>query len=134
MKLKGTRRIRGLGRTLRKRMTPPEIRLWQELRKSPGGFTFRRQHEAGNYVLDFYCAPARLAIEVDGEIHSRGDQPVRDAARDAWLVGEGVRVIRIPAKELLHRLEEVIAYIVATASARQSPPSERSSGGGGPRP
>ncbi|PXA93405.1 hypothetical protein DMC47_22025 [Nostoc sp. 3335mG] len=118
MKLKGARRIRGLGRTLRKRMTPPEIRLWQQLRKSPGGFTFRRQHEAGDYVLDFYCAPARLAIEVDGEIHSRGDQPEKDAARDAWLAAEGVQVIRVPAKELLHHLEEVIAHIVALASSR----------------
>ncbi|WP_347233084.1 endonuclease domain-containing protein [Sphingomonas glacialis] len=62
-------------------MSLPEVLLWQVLRTRPDGHRFRRQAPAGDYVLDFYCAPARLAIEVDGEAHSRGDRPARDGAR-----------------------------------------------------
>jgi very-short-patch-repair endonuclease len=57
-------------------MSPPEVKLWLALRGSD--LRFRRQHAAGPYVLDFFCAPARLAIEVDGEAHNRGDRPARD--------------------------------------------------------
>ena len=59
--------------------------------------TFRRQHPVGPYVLDFYCADARLCVEVDGAFHHVGDRPQRDARRDAWLNGQGIEVVRIPA-------------------------------------
>ena len=51
---------------LRRKMSLPEVLLWRELRRSPDGFHFRKQHGAGNYILDFFCARANLAIEVDG--------------------------------------------------------------------
>jgi very-short-patch-repair endonuclease len=56
-------------RKLRSEMSLPETVLWRELRKRPDGFKFRRQHPAGVYVVDFYCAAAKLAIEVDGRTH-----------------------------------------------------------------
>jgi very-short-patch-repair endonuclease len=59
-------------RNLRRKMTLPEVILWQWLRQRPDGLKFRRQHPTGPYVLDFFCSDARLAIEVDGEAHSRG--------------------------------------------------------------
>ena len=49
-------------RKLRSEMSLPETILWRELRKRPGGHKFRRQHPAGKFVLDFYCAAARLNI------------------------------------------------------------------------
>ncbi|WP_204270871.1 DUF559 domain-containing protein, partial [Escherichia coli] len=64
--------------------------------QEPAWPRFRKQHAAGPYVLDFYCAPAMLAIEVDGEAHARGDRPARDATRDAWLAEQGVKVLRYP--------------------------------------
>ena len=72
-----------------------------------------------DYVLDFYCAPAMLAIEVDGEAHARGDRPARDAVRDAWLASQGVRVLRYPAKEVLTNLEGVVRQIIAVAIRRR---------------
>lgn len=72
-------------RRLRREMSLPEVKLWQILRKSPGGFRFRRQHPAGPFVLDFFCARANLAIEIDGFAHDTGERPMRDAARDTWL-------------------------------------------------
>lgn len=69
------------------------------------GFRFRRQHPIGPYILDFYCVELKVAIEVDGIQHD----PVRDARRDSWLLEQGIRTIRIPAKELLDDFDEVVA-------------------------
>ena len=75
MRLEGSDDARRHATRLRRAMTPPEIALWLALRRNDAGLRFRRQYPAGPYVLDFYCAPARLAIEIDGEVHARGDRP-----------------------------------------------------------
>ncbi|SFK25360.1 Very-short-patch-repair endonuclease [Sphingomonas sp. NFR04] len=128
---------------LRDEMTPPEIALWLALRKNDAGLRFRKQHPAGPYVLDFYCAPAALAIEADGEAHARGDRPERDATRDAWLKAQGVRVLRYAATEVLNHTDGVVRQILAVAidrrvklqAARRPPPPSPSAppppGGGG---
>ncbi|HEX7877449.1 MAG TPA: endonuclease domain-containing protein [Sphingobium sp.] len=110
--LYGPKQTQRRARELRRAMTLPEVLLWQELRKRPGGLRFRRQHPAGAYVLDFFCPGVKLAVEVDGEIHGRGDQPERDAARDAWLADQGVRVMRVPAVDVLHDVEAVVRHII----------------------
>jgi very-short-patch-repair endonuclease len=99
-------------------MTLPEVLLWRELRKRPGGLRFRRQHPAGPYVLDFFCATANLAVEVDGEAHSRGDRPQRDVTRDTWLHGRGIQVIRIPAADVLKNLDGVLQALSVHAGAK----------------
>ncbi|NIJ19149.1 very-short-patch-repair endonuclease [Sphingomonas naasensis] len=104
---------------LRKQMTPPEIGLWLALRRNDAGLRFRKQHGAGSYVLDFYCARAMLAVEVDGEAHGFGERPSRDAARDEWLVAQGVRVLRYPAGEVLANVEGVVSQIMAIAVDRR---------------
>jgi very-short-patch-repair endonuclease len=108
MRLKGDKHK---ARRLRRSMSLPEVLLWRELRKKPNGVQYRRQHPAGPYVLDFFCATAKLAIEVDGEAHNRGGRPQRDEARDEWLERQGVRVIRIPANEVLKNLDGVLQLI-----------------------
>ncbi len=105
-------------RTLRRSMTLPEGLLWGALRQRPDGFKFRRQHPAGFYVLDFFCAAASLAIEIDGTAHDRGDQPVFDAARDAQLTLHGIATLRIPARQVLTDLDGAIATILAAARVR----------------
>jgi very-short-patch-repair endonuclease len=70
-------------------------------------------------VLDFYCAPARLAVEVDGEAHSRGDRSMRDAVRDEWLAARGVRVLRYRAVDVLSNLEGVVREIMTIALERR---------------
>jgi very-short-patch-repair endonuclease len=113
--LHGPKDTQRRARTLRQAMTLPEVLLWQELSKRPAGLRFRRQHPAGVYVLDFFCPRHRLAIEVDGEVHGRGDRPQHDAVRDAWLIGEGVKVVRIPAADLLRDLEAAVLHIIGIA-------------------
>jgi len=105
-------------RKLRRTMTLPEVLLWRELRKKPNGRQYRRQHPAGPYVLDFFCAPANLAIEVDGESHNRGNQPARDERRDKWLEAKGIRVMRIPANDVLMNLDGVLHLIAVAADVR----------------
>ena len=103
-------------RSLRRRMSLPEVLLWQVLRKKPEGLKFRRQFPIHNVTVDFACLERRLIIEVDGESYNRGDQPRRDAARDAQLRNDGFHVMRIAARDVLDDMDAVIRWIVATCS------------------
>jgi very-short-patch-repair endonuclease len=99
-------------RELRKDMSLPEKILWAALRGSQlDGLRFRRQHPMGPYVFDFFCASARLAVEVDGSAHEMGRQPERDAVRDAWMADRGVRTLRIPAQWVLEDVDMAVAAI-----------------------
>lgn len=98
-------------------MSLPEVLLWQELRKRPGGFKFRRQCPVAPYTLDFACLEKRLAIEIDGEAHDRGDAPKRDAERDRVLAAKGFSVLRIAAQDILNDLESVVNGILARCQA-----------------
>ena len=109
----------------------PEVILWRALRQRPGGFKFRRQHPIGPYSLDFACLSARLAIEIDGEVHNRGDQPKNDAVRDAHMRERGFDTIRIPAREVLHSVDMVVIAIVSACRERQ--PLHQPSAGPPPR-
>jgi very-short-patch-repair endonuclease len=80
----------------------PEFVLWKQLqRRQLAGLHFRRQHPIGPYVLDFFCASARLAVEVDGMVHADAAQRVKDRVRDRWLGDRRIRVLRISAAEIL---------------------------------
>ncbi len=105
-------------RKLRSEMTLPEQVLWVQLRKRPGGFKFRRQHPAGHYVLDFYCASARLAIEVDGSTHDDAIAVARDNRRSEWLRSQGVATTRIPARLIFDDVEPVLLRLVEICRGR----------------
>ena len=119
-------------RKLRRNMTLPEVVLWHWLRQRPEGLKFRRQHPSGPYVLDFFCSDARLAIEVDGEAHSRGDRPQRDRTRDQWLRSAGIETLRIPAAAILDDADAALRWILAEATARL--PLHHPAAPGGPPP
>jgi very-short-patch-repair endonuclease len=108
--------IRQRAKSLRRAMTGPEKTLWFLLRRNALGWHFRRQHPIGPFILDFYCAPLKLCIEVDGPVHD--DQADRDARRTAWLSKERITVLRFSADEVETRPATVIAAI-----ARVAPPS-----------
>lgn len=93
-------------------MTPPEVMLWVRLRaRQPDGPRIRRQHPIGPYIADFYCADARLVIEVDGECHGMGDAPEHDERRDAYMVEKGLSVMRYSAAEVFAAPDEVATGI-----------------------
>jgi very-short-patch-repair endonuclease len=103
-------------RQLRRQMSLPEVLLWQVLRLRPDGLKFRRQFPIGQITVDFACLERRLIIEIDGEGHGFGDQPRRDAARDALLGRQGFQVMRIAARDVLKDMEAVLRYILATCA------------------
>jgi very-short-patch-repair endonuclease len=104
-------------------MTLPEILLWMRLKgKAIDGLKFRRQHPLGSYILDFFCADRRLAVEVDGQAHDRHTQIARDAVRDAWLAEHGVQVLRLRAQDVLNDLDNVVLSIASAAKAGSSTP------------
>ena len=105
-------------RSLRTEMSLPEVLLWQLLRKQPDGVKFRRQHPVGDFVLDFYCAEAKVCIEVDGIAHNLGDNPLRDEQRDGWLNEQGIEVLRIPATDVLRSPQESAEALVRYCKGR----------------
>ena len=109
-------------RQLRREMSLPEVLLWQQLRGRATGHKFRKQFPIGEMTVDFACLEQRLIIEVDGEGHSFGDQPRRDAARDAILAREGFRVIRVAARDVLRDMDFVLRFILSACGERGPPP------------
>ena len=97
----------------------PEVLVWRELRKRPGGHKFRRHHPLSRLELDFVCLERRLVIEIDGAVHDMGDEPQRDIRRDAYLRSRGFGILRIPAKEVLKDLKATVEAIVASCDARE---------------
>ena len=112
-------------RKLRSEMSLPETILWRELRKRPGGFKYRRQHPAGQFILDFYCAAARLAIEVDGHSHDGHVAAKADAARGQFLRSQGVATLRVPVSAVLGNLEGAVLRIVEVCADRVVKLAER---------
>ena len=107
---------------MRKALTPPEVRLWQALRRRGlDGLKFRRQHPIGPFVLDFYCVSARLAVEIDGAVHTLGDNPARDDSRDLWLERLVITVLRIEARHVRDRLDAVLTDIRLAAAEAARP-------------
>src|SRR5689334_19178414 len=110
--LKSTRRNVKRARSLRRKMSLPEVVLWQQLRQRPDGWKFRRQHPAGPYVLDFYCEAARLCVEVDGSAHVFGDAPTADEYGDRRLREAGIRTMRVAARDVPRNLDGVLQLII----------------------
>ena len=123
---------RHFAKQLRKTMTEAEHRLWHHLRAHRyAGFKFRRQHPIGPYIVDFAALRHRLVVEADGGQHN-GD--ARDARRDAWLAGQGFRVLRFWNHEVLQNTELVLVEIWRALCAEPSPPAPFPVGERGDKP
>ena len=97
-------------KNLRKNLTKEERRLWYDyLRTYP--VKFLRQKIIGKYIVDFYCAKAKLIVELDGSQHYEEKGMECDAERTAFLEQYGIRVLRIPNNEVNKNLSGVCEYI-----------------------
>jgi very-short-patch-repair endonuclease len=113
-------------RQMRHNPTDPEKFLWSALRnRQIADAKFRKQVWLGPYLVDFYCAEARLAVEVDGDTHAH--QQDYDAQRTAWLNSEGFRVIRFSNGDVMGNLDGVVAAI--HDALRPSPSHPPAAGG-----
>jgi very-short-patch-repair endonuclease len=106
---------------LRRTMTPAERLLWSRLRRNTLGRHFRRKAPIGKYVLDFYCAGEKLAIEVDGDVHA--DTASIDAERTAWLEKEKhIRMIRVTNQDVFNNIDGVVDFILQEIVTTPAPP------------
>jgi very-short-patch-repair endonuclease len=104
---------------LRQVMTPAEKLLWSRLRRNALGYHFRRQAPVGKFILDFFCVMVKLAIEVDGDVHAIKTD--RDKERENWIqIQKHVRVLRVSNREVIEKIDGVIAYILMALPARSS--------------
>ena len=99
-------------RELRANATTAESSLWAKLRNRQfHGLKFRRQHQYGDYITDFYCHEAQLVIECDGLAHGANEGWHHDQTRDAYMISQGLRVLRFSNDEVLSEIEAVLNKI-----------------------
>jgi len=97
---------------LRNNLTPAEAYLWKQLQRSQlEGRKFSRQHSIGNYIVDFYCASEKLAIELDGEGHFTISAEAHDTERTLFIEHHGIVVLRFENKQVFDNLESVLNEI-----------------------
>jgi very-short-patch-repair endonuclease len=98
-----------LAREGRHGQTDAETVMWRLLRnRSMGGHKFRRQHPVPPYILDFYCAEKRLAVELDGGQHAETERSLEDKKRTQYLEAAGITVIRFWNNHVLLETESVL--------------------------
>ena len=121
-------------REQRKNPTRAEQMLWEAVRRKQLGVRIRRQHPIEDFVLDFYCAEARLAVEIDGPVHDK--QQGYDRWREQQLARWGIHVIRVDEERVRRDLPAVIKEIRKALSdrLREGPSSRSSLCRGGRRP
>ncbi len=102
--------LKTLSSNLRNNATPQENKLWYEfLRTYP--VRFNRQRIVGNFILDFYCAKARLAVELDGSQHYENKGINHDEQRTEYLESLGIYVLRFTNSEINENFYEVCTVI-----------------------
>jgi very-short-patch-repair endonuclease len=98
---------------LRNNMTEAEKQLWKELKKKDiFKSRWKRQHPVDIFVVDFYCHKYKLAIEVDGEIHSNEEIREHDDGRTHDIEKLGIKILRFKNKEVFEDVESVRNRIV----------------------
>src|SRR5437868_5642233 len=101
-------RQRSLRRKLRQRMTAGERTLWSKLRAGRlAGYKFRRQTSIDQYIVDFYCAAAKLILEIDGDVHGFKERRESDRSRQKHLESLGFKVLRFTNGEVKYSIEGV---------------------------
>lgn len=97
-------------KSLRKNMTLQERKLWYDFLRN---YTvrFQRQKAIGNYIVDFYCAKARIVIEIDGGGHYTEEQIYKDKLRTEYLNSKGLSVIRFTNTDIERNFQGVCEFI-----------------------
>ena len=88
-----------LAKKLRKNSTPQEKHVWYDF-LSEYEVRFRRQKAIDNFIVDFYCHKAKLAVEIDGSQHDTEQGRKQDAFRTEALKGLGLKVTRFTNRQV----------------------------------
>ena len=110
--------IRQFARELRQPQTPSEATLWRHLRNRNLKYKFRRQHPIDFFIIDFYCAEARLLIEIDGPSHLEKEQQEYDQARTEYLEALEYKVVRFTNNDVRYNIHAVVTAILEEVENR----------------
>jgi type I restriction enzyme M protein len=104
-----------IARELRQKSTSAEHIFWEMVRDRRFlNLKFRRQHQIGEYIVDFYCDEQKLVIELDGAIHDTPQRQKIDHKRDGYLKTLGINVIRISNEKILNDTEGTLKMIASS--------------------
>lgn len=118
-------------RELRRKQTPAEDALWHLLRdRQLSDLKFRRQHQIGDYIVDFFCPEYGLVVELDGAVHEAPDRKKKDAKRDGYLRSLGHTILRFTNARVFEDTEALLGEIVSALPSTPSSPSGRGRGEG----
>ncbi|HET7021622.1 MAG TPA: endonuclease domain-containing protein [Xanthobacteraceae bacterium] len=108
-------------RRLRRNQTDAERLLWFRLRdRRLDGWKFKRQVPIERFVVDFFCADAKLIVELDGGQHAHNTE--RDADRTRVLEAMGYLVLRFWNRDVMQNMDGVLEEILSTADQHRSEP------------
>ena len=114
-------RLNERAKDLRRKMTPQERKLWYAfLRTYP--VKIYKQRVIKFFVVDFYCAEARLVIELDGSQHYTEQGKVYDEERSAIMEGYGIEVLRFSNREVNQQFAAVCERIDERIRCRMAEP------------
>jgi very-short-patch-repair endonuclease len=115
-------RGQALAKYQRSHPTDAERKLWALLRgKQVYGLRFRSQHPIGPYIADFFCAPAKLLVELDGDQHGTDQGLSHDAARTRWLEARGYHVLRFSNHAFLKDPASALENVWRAVESRTPP-------------
>jgi very-short-patch-repair endonuclease len=104
--------------------TPSEAALWDRLKGSQLRVPFLSQELILGYIVDFYCPPARLVVEVDGGVHQTAKQRAYDSEKDRALRRRGFRILRLPsdlsASDAVTRIDRKLHFLQVGRKAGRS--------------
>ncbi|KGQ29841.1 hypothetical protein P375_11695 [Gallibacterium genomosp. 2] len=107
-----SKNLKELSQKLRSNQTDAERNLWKRINRDQLlGFRFNRQKPLLNYIVDFYCAKAKLIIELDGSHHYEAEHQEKDRLRDDELRFLGFTVMRFSNDEIYYEIEDVVEQI-----------------------
>ena len=110
MQSKHNPKLHPLAKDLRKNMTKEERHLWYDFLKDYP-VRFYRQKVLGDFIVDFYCAQAKLVVELDGSQHYEPQEQKKDEIRTSFLMNYDLKVLRIPNNEVNQNFRGVCEYI-----------------------
>jgi very-short-patch-repair endonuclease len=113
-KLHNKRKFQEFRFKLRGRMTKSEALLWKYIKNDRLGFRFRRQHDIGNYIVDFYCPKLKLAIEIDGLTHTEEKVFEKDQRKEKFIIENNIILKRYSDSQIFNDLNNTLMYIENT--------------------
>jgi len=105
--------VKCLRRCLRRNAPLPESILWSQLRnRQLSNSKWKRQYSIGKFVVDFYCAERRLAIEIDGDSHFNKKAQEYDKEREEYIKSMDINFLRFTNMDVMNNLEGALEKII----------------------